>query len=336
MTRIQAWATPGRGAPLAPFEYERPPLGALDVEIEITHCGICRSDIHLIDDDWGSSQYPLVPGHEIAGLVRDCGGAVTALAPGERVGVGWQSGACFECEWCLGAEEELCAHQRATCVGRPGGYGDRIVVDSRFAFPLPDTLEPIEAAPLLCGGATVFTPLLRFGVSARTRLGVIGIGGLGHLALQFGRALGAHVGAFSTSPDKREEAIELGADEFAVLTDAEAATAHARDFDLILATAPADLAWSAIIRMLRPRGTLVVLGAAPHPMQVPGGLLITGDRAITGMNIGSRSAIAAMLRFAAQRGVRARVERFALGDVNAALERVRRGQARYRVVLENG
>src|SRR5574337_1682341 len=125
MTRIQAWATPGRGAPLAPFEYERPPLGALDVEIEITHCGICRSDIHLIDDDWGSSQYPLVPGHEIAGLVRDCGGAVTALAPGERVGVGWQSGAGFECEWCLGAEEELCAHQRATCVGRPGGYGDR-------------------------------------------------------------------------------------------------------------------------------------------------------------------------------------------------------------------
>lgn len=334
MATFHGWAAPARGRPLEPYAFAAPKCGAMDVEVDVTHCGICHSDVHLIDDDWAMSTYPLVPGHEVVGMVRKLGSAVSNLEIGERVGIGWQSGSCQDCEWCQGAAENLCAASSATAVGRAGGYADRIVVDSRFAFAIPDALDSAEAAPLLCGGATVFSPLLRYRASARTRLGIVGLGGLGHMAVQFGQALGAHVTAFSTTASKRDDAREMGADAFVPLNDAAAMSARANSLDLVLTTASADLPWPSLVAMLRPTGTLCVLGAAPNELHFPAFPLITGNRSVSGSNTGSRAEIVAMLRFAAEHGVRSHIERFAMDDVNAALERVRSGQVRYRVVLE--
>ena len=191
---FRAYAAHEQKGPLAPFVYEPGELGPNDVEIRVSHCGICHSDVHLVDGDWGASSYPMVPGHEIVGTVAAAGPAVRQLAVGQRVGVGWQCGACLECEWCVSGQENLCAQEEATCVERPGGFAERIRVDGRFAFPIPDALRSEHAAPLLCGGVTVYAPLARF-ARPSLRVGVIGIGGLGHLALQFARAMGCEVTA---------------------------------------------------------------------------------------------------------------------------------------------
>ena len=189
---------------LVPFQYEPPALRPQDVEIEISHCGICHSDLHLIDNDWSSSTYPLVPGHEIVGTVA-AAGAECALVPGQRVGVGWQRSACLECDFCRAGEENLCARQEATCVGHMGGFAHRIRLDGRFVFPLPTVLASAAAAPLLCAGATVFSPLRRWNVRAGMSVGVIGIGGLGSLALRFLRALGCRPDRKSTRLNSSHE-----------------------------------------------------------------------------------------------------------------------------------
>ena len=211
---IHAHAAMAPRQTLNPFQYEPAGLGPWDVEVAITHCGICHSDIHLIDNDWGISSYPLVPGHEIIGTVEDAGAEVKHLKKGQRVGVGWQRGSCLVCEQCLKGNENLCPENRATCVGNHGGFAERIRVDSRFAFPIPDALASENAAPLLCGGATVYSPLKNYGVVPSMRIGVIGIGGLGHLALQFANAFGCEVTAFSSTPDKEKEAGLFGAHRF--------------------------------------------------------------------------------------------------------------------------
>lgn len=198
-----AYAARSARAHLEPFEYEPKPLGADDVEIAISHCGICHSDVHLVDGDWGDV-FPVVPGHEIVGNV--VGGS--AFSAGQRVGVGWQRNSCGECEWCAAGEEELCPKNEATCMGSFGGFADRIRVNRRFVFPIPEALPSEVAAPLLCGGVTVYSPLARF-AGAGTRVGVIGIGGLGHLALQFAKAMGCEVTAFSRSRDKEAEALPM-------------------------------------------------------------------------------------------------------------------------------
>ena len=202
--------------PRRPLEEERPQavrvraraLGPHDVEIRISHCGICHSDVHLVDGDWGMGSYPMVPGHEIVGTVAALGPEVRHLEAGARVGVGWQRGACLACESCGAGDENLCAENEATCVGHHGGFADRIRLDGRFAFPIPEGLASENAAPLLCGGATVYSPLRRW-VKPSMRVGVVGIGGLGHLGLQFARAMGCEVTAISSTPDKEAEARSL-------------------------------------------------------------------------------------------------------------------------------
>jgi uncharacterized zinc-type alcohol dehydrogenase-like protein len=332
---VHAYAAHDARMPLEAFQYEPPPLAAMDVEIAITHCGICHTDLHLIDNDFGITPYPLVPGHEIVGTISAIGAEVDLLQVGQRVGVGWQAGSCLGCEWCVGGDENLCVQAQPTCVGRPGGYANRIRLHSHFAFPIPDALESVHAAPLLCGGATVFSPLLNYNVGAHTRLGVVSIGGLGHLALQFGHAFGCPVTAFSTSPGKEEEARKFGADTFVNLHDAEAMQAQATSLDLIIATAPSDLPWDTLLSTLRPKGVLCIVGVPPSPVQVAFFPLILGDRKIVGSNTGSRAGITKMLDFAAQHGVQPQIERFPMSQVNQALDRLRSGQVRYRIVLEN-
>jgi uncharacterized zinc-type alcohol dehydrogenase-like protein len=331
---IDAFAASGAKELLAPYVYEPAPLGPRDVEIEISHCGVCHSDLHLIDNDWSSSTYPLVPGHEIVGTIAAVGSACQ-LAVGQRIGVGWQRSACHECEQCRAGDENLCSRQEATCVGHMGGFAQRIRTDERFVFELPLGLDSAATAPLLCGGVTVFAPLRRWGIRKGARVGVIGIGGLGHMALRFLQAMGCHATAFTSSPDKREEAARFGAEDAASSTSAREIRAYANRFDFLLCTVPARLDWITYLQTLKPNGVLCLVGAPPGLLQVPAAQLLSSQRAICGSDIGSPSAIREMLAFAAEHGIGAEVETVPMADVNAALRRVRENRARYRMVLTN-
>jgi uncharacterized zinc-type alcohol dehydrogenase-like protein len=331
---INAYAALQAKQKLQPHTYDPAPLGPNEVEIEITHCGICHSDVHLIDNDWGISQYPLVPGHEIVGIVRSAG-AGAHLKPGQRVGVGWQCGSCMNCEWCVRGEENCCPDNRATCVGRPGGFAKSIRVDGRFAFLIPDGMASENAAPLLCGGITVYSPMRLFGVQPHHKVGVIGIGGLGHLGIQFAAAMGCEVTAFSTSPDKEDEARAFGAHYFVVTKDAGHMKAAANTQDFILNTVFASLDWGLWLSILRTRGTMFVLGAPPGNLEIPGFQLLLGQKAVRGSAIGDRSTIREMLEFADRHGVEAKTEVMPMSKANEAIEKVRRNQARYRMVLKN-
>lgn len=331
---IRALAGRAIGAPLEPFEYQPAALGPNDVELEISHCGMCRSDLHLLDDDWKVTTYPFVPGHEIIGFVREMGSAVSHLQRGERVGVGWQSSACLDCDLCLSANDNVCLRQTATCVGRHGGYADRVRVDSRYAFALPKALDSARTAPLLCAGITVFAPLNRLKVGGQ-RLGVVGVGGLGHLALQYGRALGCEVTAFSTSRSKEAEARALGAGRFVATGEDGALRAAANSVDVLLVTASADIAWPEYLNTVRPTGTMCIVGLPTGDIRLPPLGVVEGQRTIAGSSIGSRSAMRTMLELSARHGVEAHVETFPMREANAAFDRLRGNQARYRIVLEN-
>jgi uncharacterized zinc-type alcohol dehydrogenase-like protein len=334
MSAFHGYAAPAAGKPLEPYSFEPKPLGSGDVEISISHCGICHSDLHLVNNDWRMSQYPLVPGHEIVGTVTEVGSAVLGLQKGQRVGVGWQSGSCGTCEWCERGEENLCASSQATCMPGPGGFANRIRVNARFAIPIPEALPSRDTAPLLCGGITVYTPLRENGIGAHSRVGIIGVGGLGHLAVQFARALGAEVTAFSTSPDKEAEARAMGAHRFVATREPSALEAVRGSFDFILSTVAADLPWLDYLNALRPRGSLCFVGVPPSLVSLPAFPLIAGNKKVLGSNTGSPALIREMLGVAARNGIRARTEAFPLREVNTALGRVARNEVRYRAVLE--
>ncbi|MBZ0273520.1 NAD(P)-dependent alcohol dehydrogenase [bacterium] len=333
MTAVNAWAAKAAKGPLVPFTYDAPALGPNDVEIDVTHCGICHSDIHVIDNNWHITDYPCVPGHEVAGRVAAIGDAVRHLAVGDRVGLGWQAGSCGACEWCVSARENLCPDSVATCVGHYGGYADRVFADARFAFKLPDALNSETAAPLLCGGITVYSPLRHYGITANMRVGVVGIGGLGHLAIRFARAFGCEVTAFSTSPAKEAEARDMGAHHFVPTHDAGALKSRRDSLDFILSTVHNALDWTAYIDALRPDGRLCLVGGPPEPVSFPSFALIGGQKSVSGSVIGGRARINEMLDFAARHGIGAICETMPLADVNAALTRVREGRVRYRMVL---
>jgi uncharacterized zinc-type alcohol dehydrogenase-like protein len=329
---MHAWAAREKKGPLRSFEYEPTPLGPHDVEIAISHCGICHSDVHLVDGDWGVGSYPMVPGHEIVGSVVERGAAVRHLLVGARVGVGWQRSACLSCEVCLQGEENLCRSDEATCVEHYGGFADRIRVDARFAFPIPEALSSEAAAPLLCGGVTVYAPLSRLARSSM-RVGIVGVGGLGHLGIQFARAMGCEVTALSSSPEKEDDARRLGAHHFVVTREGEALAGIARTLDVVLSTAFVTQDWPRLVSALRPNGTLCLVGVPAEPLALSAGALLGAQRSVTGSAIGGRPAIREMLDFAARHGVAAQVQARSMAEADAGLDDVRQGRARYRVVL---
>jgi uncharacterized zinc-type alcohol dehydrogenase-like protein len=332
---IHGLAVHAAGAQLVPYRYEPGELQPNDVEVKISHCGVCHSDIHLIDNDWGNSKYPFVPGHEIVGTVSAVGKDVKDRTVGERVGIGWQADSCGICEWCRQGDEHLCASGQATCVGRNGGYADAVRVNSRFAIPVPEGLESENVAPLLCAGITVYSPLRRHGVGPFSRVGVVGIGGLGHLGLQFAKAFGAEVTALSTSKDKEAEALELGATSFVNTRDTAELKKVAGSFDLVLSTVSADQDWQALVNSLRPKGTLCIVGVPPSPISLQAFPLISGERSVAGSNTGSPRDLHEMLDVAARHGVKAITERFAMAKANDAIAKVKKGKVRYRAVLAN-
>jgi uncharacterized zinc-type alcohol dehydrogenase-like protein len=335
MSEIHGLGVHAAGAQLLSFKYDPGTLRADEIEIKISHCGVCYSDIHLIDNDWGMSKYPFIPGHEIVGTVVAVGSGVKDRTMGERVGVGWQADSCGICEWCRQGAENLCAKSQPTCVGRNGGFADKIRVSSRFAVAVPAALESENAAPLMCAGITVYSPLRNYGVRPSSRVGIIGIGGLGHLGIQFAKAFGAEVTAFSTSKDKESEARKLGAHHFVNTRDIGELKKVAGSFDLLLSTVSADQDWQAYVTALRPKGTLCVVAASPSPLQVQGFSLIGGQKAVSGSNIGSPRDLAEMLDVAARHGVKAVTEKFAMAKANDAVARVKKSQVRYRAVLAN-
>jgi uncharacterized zinc-type alcohol dehydrogenase-like protein len=332
---IQGLAAHAAGAELLPFKYDPGELGPQEVEIAVNFCGVCHSDLHLIANDWGISQYPFIPGHEVVGSVTAVGAEVVSLAVGQRVGLGWQSNSCGVCEWCTRGMENLCPAAEATCVHRHGGYADRVRANCRFVLPIPEGLDSEGAAPLLCGGITVYNPLRTAGVNPSSRVGIVGIGGLGHIAIQFARVFGAEVTAFSTSAAKEDEARALGAHNFVNTRETKAMKEVANTFDFILTTVNADLDWGIFVNALRPTGTLCFVGVPPSPVSVHAFPLISGLRSITGNPTGSPYRLREMLDVAARHGVKATTELFPMAKANTAIEKVKKNKVRYRAVLAN-
>jgi uncharacterized zinc-type alcohol dehydrogenase-like protein len=335
MTFIQGLAAHAAGAELLAFKYDPGKLGLHEVEIAITHCGVCHSDLHLISNDWGISQYPFIPGHEIVGNVTAVGTEVRSLEVGQRVGLGWQSNSCGVCEWCTRGMENLCLASEGTCVHRNGGYADRVRANARFVIPIPDALDSEHVAPLLCGGITVYNPFRTHEINPSSRVGVVGIGGLGHMAIQFARAFGAEVTAFSTSVEKEEEARALGAHNFVNSRESKAVKEVAGTQDLILSTVNAGQDWGAFVQALRPTGTMCFVGVPPSPVSLLVFPLISGQRSISGNPTGSPYRLKEMLDVAARHGIKAITESFPMAQANTAIEKVKKGKVRYRAVLAN-
>lgn len=335
MAQIQGFAAHAAGSELLPLKYDPGKLGAHEVEIAITHCGVCHSDLHLIANDWGVSQYPFIPGHEIIGTVGALGAEVRSLELGQRVGLGWQSNSCGQCEWCMKGQENLCASSEGTSVHRHGGYADRVRANARFVVPIPDVLPSEQTAPLLGGGITVYNAMRVFGVNPSSRVGVVGIGGLGHLAIQFARVFGAHVTAFSTTLAKEDEAKALGAHHFVNSRESKAMKEVAGSLDFILTTVNADQDWGSYLQALRPNGSLWFVGVPPSPVSVHAFPLVSGLRTIGGSPVGSPFQLREMLDVAARHGVKATTERFPMDKANEAIEKVKKSKVRYRAVLAN-
>lgn len=330
---IKAYAALEAGGKLQPFEYDPGPLGRHEVEIDVESCGICHSDLSMIDNEWGRSQYPLVPGHEVVGSIAQVGEAVTRLKVGQRVGLGWHSGYCMNCPSCMEGDHNLCASAQGSIIGRHGGFANKVRAEAPSVVPLPQQLDSQSAGPLFCGGITVFNPLVQFDIPPTAKAAVIGIGGLGHLALQFLSAWGCEVTAFTSSEAKKTEALKLGAHRTLDSRDKREIKASAGSFDLILSTVNVKLDWNTYMATLKPRGRLHFVGATLEPLDIGVFSLIGGQRSISGSPVGSPANIARMLEFAARHNIQPVTEIFRFDQVNEAIERLKGGQARYRIVL---
>lgn len=333
---VTGYAARAAGQRLEPFAYEPPVLNEHEVRVSVTHCGVCYSDVHAIDDFYGITKYPFVPGHEIVGHVTEVGSAVVGLKKGDRVGIGWQGRSCMRCEWCLQGDEHLCEDVANAGVWMPyGGFSSSVVADSRFTYPLPSALPSEAAAVLLCAGIAVYSPLRPGSGDPPRRVGVIGVGGLGHLGLQFAHALGYDVTAISSSPQKREEALAFGADRFVLVGDKDAMRQIRPGFDMVLYTAHSETDWTSMMLNVRNNGRIVMVGFSPVHVSFEPVTLVVHQQSITGSFIGNRAAMREMLSFAQAHGIRPRVELMPMAQVNEAIQRVKENRARYRVVLVN-
>lgn len=335
MNTNHAYAAATPKAPLQPFTFDLGEIGPEEVEIKVTHCGICHSDLSMLDNEWGMSQYPLVPGHEAVGTVVALGEQAKGLKLGQRVGIGWSAYSCLHCPECLAGDHNLCATNQGTIVGRHGGFADRLRCQWTWVRPLPDAMDLAKTGPLLCGGITVFTPFLAYAIPSTARVGIIGIGGLGHMALQFANKWGCEVHAFTTSDNKEAEARKLGAHYVHNTKNEGALKKLSRSLDLIISTINVPLDVPALLDTLAPKGRLHVVGAVLKPLEVPAFGLIAGQKSISGSPSGSPTAISKMLDFCARHSVAPITETFPMSKVNEALEHLRSGKARYRIVLTN-
>lgn len=342
MCTTRVLSVPSAGVPFEKTAIERRELRPDDVLIDIKYSGICHSDIHSAYGEWGGGIFPMVPGHEIAGIVKAVGSEVTRFAVGDRVGVGCFVDSCGECEYCLKGEEQYCTkgvvqtYNSLDYDGNPtyGGYSQNIVVTERFVVRIPDALALDAASPLLCAGITTYSPLKRWNVGPGKKVAILGVGGLGHLAIQYAHALGAEVTVLSRTMDKSSEALGFGADHYFATSDPETFAALAGRFDLILNTVSANLDVDAYLSLLRVDGTLVHLGAPGTPDQYNVFSLLMGRRSIAGSLVGGIRETQEMLDFSAEHGIVPKIEVIGADQVNEAYERVLRSDVRYRFVID--
>ena len=340
--KIPAYAAQSTTKPLAPWSIERREPGPHDVLIDILYCGVCHSDIHQARDEWGGSIFPMVPGHEIIGRVAKVGDHVKKWKPGHIVGVGCFVDSCRRCEACRAGEEQYCeggmtltynGYERDGKTPTYGGYSTRITVDENYVLSIPKGIPLERAAPLLCAGITTYSPLRHYGLKAGDRLAVVGLGGLGHMAVKFGHAMGAHVTVLSTSPGKRADALALGADDFLVTKDEAMFKENAGRFDFIIDTVSAQHDYNAYLGLLRRDGIMVLVGV-PEQTPLSASSLIMKRKSLAGSLIGGIRETQEMLDFCAAQGVASDVEVIQINEINEAYERMLKNDVRYRFVID--
>ncbi len=332
---IQAYAAMQAGEPLVPYQFDAGELQPHQVEVQVEYCGLCHSDISIIHNDWRSSVYPVVPGHEIIGRIRRLGSEAKGLKIGQRVGIGWTAESCQYCDFCMDGQAVQCTGERiATIVNHAGGFADKVRAGWQWVIPLPDDLDPESAGPLLCGGITVFNPILKHKIQAIHHVGVIGIGGLGHIAIKLLKAWGCEITAFTSNLDKTAELQAMGADHVVNSRDSEALKSQRGKFDLLLSTVNVTLDWPAYLSTLAPNGTAHLLGLTLEPIPVSAGSLISAARSISGSSTGSPATLRQLLKFAARKNIAPQIELFPMSQINQAIEHLHSGKARYRIVLK--
>jgi uncharacterized zinc-type alcohol dehydrogenase-like protein len=329
----QAWVARAAKQPLALETVDLGPLAAEDVEVAVEHCGLCHSDLSVWNDEWGISRYPAILGHEAIGRVTALGPGAKGLEVGRRVGIGWNSGSCMHCRQCMSGSHHLCPQAQPTIVDHRGGFASRIRSHWAWAIPLPEKLNFADAGPLLCGGITVFAPLAMY-ARPTDRVGVIGIGGLGHMAVKFAAAYGCDVTAFTSSASKFDQALGFGAHHVVSSRDSAAIKKLGGSLDLLISTVNVTLDWDAMLGTLAPNGRLHVVGAVLEPIPVAAFALITQQRSVSGSPTGAPAAIGTMLDFAARHNLAPHTEHFPMSRINEAFARLDSGKARYRIVLD--
>lgn len=332
---IRAYAAMNAGETLLPYQFDAGELQAHQVEVKVEYCGLCHSDISVIENDWNSSVYPAVPGHEIIGIITQLGSEAKGLKVGQRVGIGWTAESCQHCDPCISGRQVQCTGGKtATIVGHAGGFADKVRAGWQWIIPLPEDLDPSSAGPLLCGGITVFDPILQHQIQAIHHVAVIGIGGLGHMAIKLLKAWGCEITAFTSSLDKTDELKAMGADHVVSSRDPKAIQAERGKFDLILSTVNVTLDWQAYLATLAPNGSVHMLGLALEPMAIPAAMLISGAKSVTGSSTGSPAALRQLLKFAARQNIAPQIELYPMSQVNEAIARLHSGNVRYRIVLK--
>jgi uncharacterized zinc-type alcohol dehydrogenase-like protein len=309
------------------------PLGSEDVEVAVEHCGLCHSDLSVWNNEWGISQYPAILGHEVVGRITAVGPNAKGVQIGQRAGVGWNAGSDMHCRQCMSGSHHLCPHVQPTIIGHRGGFATHIRAHWAWVIPLPETLNFAEAGPLLCGGVTVFAPLAMY-ARPTDRVGIIGIGGLGHMAVQFAAAYGCDVTAFTSSEHKFEEAKGFGAQHVVSSKNSAAIKELGGSFDLLISTVNVKLDWEAMIGTLAPNGRLHVVGAVLEPIPVAVFSLMLQQRSVSSSPTGSPVAIATMLDFASLHNIAPQTEHFPMSKINEAFARLEAGRAHYRIVLD--
>ncbi len=331
---IQAYASQKPSGKLEPFEYEAYALKPDEIEIDIEYCGICYSDLSMLKNEWGITRYPFVPGHEIVGKISSVGEMVKHIKIGQYVGVGWKSRSCLTCDQCLSGHHNRCLNAEDTIVGRHGGFADKLRCQAIWAFPLPDNMDIKTAGPLFCGGITVFNPIIQNNIRPVDHVAVVGIGGLGHMALKFLNSWGCEVTAFSTNPEKEKEAQQFGAHHFLDSRDPNVFESTVNKYDMVMVTTNADLNWDKYISSLRPGGKLHIVGATQQ-VKATVSPLISFERSVGGSPIGGPATILKMLNFCTRHNIAPVIEEYPLSRVNEAISNLESGKTRYRIVLKN-
>jgi len=335
MNTVKAYATHKPGTVLEPYEFELGSLGPEEVDVRVEYCGICHSDVSMMQNDWGLAEFPIVPGHEAVGIVSAAGDQVKGIQVGDRVGVGWFTASCMHCSQCMSGSHNLCPDVESTIIGRHGGFANKVRAHWSWTIPIPKALDPAKAGPLFCGGITVFNPIVLADVRPTDRVGVIGIGGLGHLALQFLNKWGCEVTAFTTSDAKREEAKQMGAHHVVNTRDESQLQAIQGSLDFILSTVNVSLDWSAYLDVLGPKGRLHNVGGVLEPLAIPAFSLIPGAKSVAGSPVGPPSVVRDMLAFCERHQIGPVTEHYPFSKINEAIQHLVDGKARYRVVLES-